>query len=122
MKHPLIEKVESASLRKEIPEFEVGDTVEVRSRIKEGEKERIQPFVGTVIVRKGHGTSAMFTVRRIVQQEGVERTFPLHSPLIESIKVVRSGRVRRARLYYLRDRVGKATRLKERKHGRATGQ
>jgi len=114
MTHPLIAHVESAYLKKKVPQFEVGDTVEVRCRVKEGDKERIQPFVGVVIMRKGRGATAMFTVRRLVQGEGVERTFPLHSPLIESVRVRRSGRVRRARLYYLRERLGKATRLKER--------
>jgi large subunit ribosomal protein L19 len=115
MINQLLAHVEASSMKKEAPKFEVGDSVEVRSRIKEGDKERIQPFIGVVIAKKGSGTRTMFTVRRLVQNEGVERTFPLHSPLVESVVVRRSSKVRRARLYYLRDRVGKSTRLKERK-------
>lgn len=98
---------------KELRRFEIGDQVEVHQRIQEGSKERIQIFAGTVIARRGSGTREYFTVRRIVQGEGVERQFPLHSPKIAKIVVKRSGRVRRAKLYYLRDRVGKATRLRE---------
>jgi large subunit ribosomal protein L19 len=115
MKNRLIALVEEASVKKEVPQFEIGDTVEVHQRILEGQKERIQIFNGVVIARKGEGMRAMFTVRRIVQGEGVERKFPLHSPKIAKIEVKRTGRVRRAKLYYLRDRVGKATRLRERK-------
>ncbi len=96
-----------------IQAFEIGDQVEVHQRILEGSKERIQIFAGTVIARRGSGTRTYFTVRRIVQGEGVERQFPVHSPKIARIVVKRSGRVRRAKLYYLRDRVGKATRLRE---------
>jgi large subunit ribosomal protein L19 len=99
----------------EIPKFEIGDTVDVYLRILEGNKERTQAFTGVVISRRGSGTREMFTVRKIVQGEGVERTFPLHSPKIARIEVKRTGAVRRAKLYYLRDRVGKATRLRERK-------
>ena len=118
MTHPIIEQLNAELLAgKKPPTFEVGDTVEVRMRIKEGDKERLQPFIGVVTVHKGRGASAMFTVRRIVQGQGVERTFPLYSPLIDAIEVRRSGGVRRARLYYLRDRVGKGTRLKERRRG-----
>ena len=95
--------------------FNIGDTVDVHTRILEGEKERIQIFNGVVIARSGGGLRETFTVRRIVQGEGVERIFPLHSPKIAKIEVKRTGRVRRAKLYYLRERVGKATRLKERK-------
>ena len=96
-------------------EFQIGDTVDVHCRILEGEKERIQIFTGVVIARSGSGTREMFIVRRIVQGEGVERKFPLHSPRIAKIEVKRPGVVRRAKLYYLRDRVGKATRLVERR-------
>jgi large subunit ribosomal protein L19 len=95
--------------------FQVGDTLDVHLRILEGEKERTQTFTGVVISKTGSGLVEAFTVRRIVQGEGVERIFPLHSPLISRIEVKRTGVVRRAKLYYLRDRVGKATRLRERK-------
>jgi large subunit ribosomal protein L19 len=110
----LLRKALQPSLRKDIPDFKVGDTVNVAVRIIEGEKERIQVFTGTVIARRGSRISENFTVRRIVNNEGVERTFPLHSPRVARIEVLRSGKVRRAKLYYLRQRVGKATRLKER--------
>jgi large subunit ribosomal protein L19 len=115
MKNEIIALVEEAGLKKEPPEFEIGDQVDVHQRILEGEKERTQVFSGTVISMKGEGMREMFTVRRIVQGEGVERTFPLHSPKIAKVEVKRTGVVRRAKLYYLRDRVGKATRLRERK-------
>ncbi len=115
MKNRLIALVESAGLKADVPDFTVGDTVDVQVRILEGQKERTQTFSGTVISRRGEGTNSMFTVRRIVQGEGVERTFPVHSPRIATIEVKRSGQVRRAKLYYLRDRVGKATRLRDRK-------
>ncbi|QGJ71872.1 LSU ribosomal protein L19p [Planctomycetales bacterium 10988] len=98
-----------------MPKFDIGDTVEVHTRILEGEKERIQKFIGVVIARRGEGTREMFTVRRIVANEGVERTFPVLSPRIAKVVVKRSSVVRRAKLYFLRDRVGKATRLKERR-------
>jgi large subunit ribosomal protein L19 len=107
--------VEQASFRKEVETFEIGDTVDVHQRILEGTKERVQIFNGVVIARRGSGTRETFTVRRIVQGEGVERIFPLHTPKIAKIEVKRTGKVRRAKLYYLRDRVGKATRLRERK-------
>ncbi len=110
--------VEKSSLHAEVPEFQIGDTIDVHTRILEGEKERIQIFNGVVIARCGSGTREMFAVRRIVQGEGVERKFPLHSPRIAKIEVKRSGIVRRAKLYFLRDRVGKAVRLKERRGGR----
>jgi large subunit ribosomal protein L19 len=103
------------TVTRELAKFEIGDTVDVHQRILEGAKERIQIFQGVVIARKGEGLQEMFTVRRIVQGEGVERVFPLHSPKIAKIEVKRTGEVRRAKLYYLRDRVGKATRLRERK-------
>jgi large subunit ribosomal protein L19 len=115
MKNRLIALVEEAALKKEVPQFEIGDTVDVHQRILEGEKTRVQIFNGVVIARRGEGMREMFTVRRIVQGEGVERKFPLHSPRIAKIEVKRTGKVRRAKLYYLRKRVGKATRLRERK-------
>jgi large subunit ribosomal protein L19 len=116
----LLDKVQQPYRKARIPEFQIGDQVDVHQRILEGQKERIQVFSGTVISRRGSGLSEMFTVRRIVQGEGVERTFPLHSPRIAKVEVKRTGKVRRAKLYYLRDRIGsKATRLKERKKGAA---
>ena len=113
----LLNKAAEASFKKDIPAFRVGDTVKVNCRIVEGDKERIQAFVGTVIARKGRKVAETFTVRRIVNNQGVERTFPLHSPRVADIEVVRSGKTRRAKLYYLRDRVGKRTRLKEIQRG-----
>lgn len=113
MKNNLMALVEAASVRKDVPHFDIGDQVEVHQRILEGQKERIQIFSGTVIAKRGDGMREMFTVRRIVQGEGVERIFPIHSPKIAKVEVKRTGRVRRAKLYYLRDRVGKATRLRE---------
>jgi len=113
MSMELMKKAVVASMKSEVPEFRIGDTVNVSVRIIEGEKERTQVFAGVVIARRGHGISESFTVRRIVNNEGVERVFPVHSPKISGIEVVRHGRVRRAKLYYLRDRVGKSTRLKE---------
>ena len=115
MSQELMNLVEKASMKDELPYFEIGDTVDVHCRILEGEKERIQIFSGVVIARSGSGTREMFSVRRIVQGEGVERKFPLHSPRVAKVEVKRSGVVRRAKLYYLRDRVGKAVRLKERR-------
>jgi large subunit ribosomal protein L19 len=117
MKNQLIQLVENKSSKEEVTDFEIGDTIEVHQRILEGGKERIQVFSGTVIARKGEGIRESFTVRRIVQGEGVERIFPLHSPKIAKIISKRKGVTRRAKLYYLRDRVGKATRLRERKEG-----
>ncbi len=121
MSQELMGKVEGASMKEETPFFEIGDTVDVHTRILEGAKERIQVFTGVVIARSGSGTREMFTVRRIVQGEGVERKFPLHSPRVAKIEVKRSGVVRRAKLYYLRERTGKATRLKERRRDRKGG-
>ena len=118
MRHQLLEQVAGTSLREQPLEFEIGDTVDVHCRILEGNKERIQIFSGVVIARKGGGVSETFTVRRIVAGEGVERIFPVHSPKIARLEVIRHGRVRRAKLYYLRDRVGKATRLAERRPGK----
>jgi len=113
MRKPAIERVEAEHLRTDHPTFHIGDTVDVGVRIVEGEKERTQVFRGVVIARRGGGSAETFTVRRIVAGEGVERTFPVHSPSIAFLKPVRSGKVHRAKLNYLRDRVGKATRLAE---------
>ena len=107
--------VEQKEIKEAAPEFEVGDTVDVHTKILEGDKERIQVFSGVVIARSGSGSREMFTVRRIVANEGVERKFPLHSPRVAKIDVKRSGVVRRAKLYFLRNRVGKAVRLQERR-------
>jgi large subunit ribosomal protein L19 len=114
VKTEILDFVESKSLKKEIPHFEIGDTVDVHCRIQEGEKVRTQIFTGTVIARKGRGINASFTVRRIVNNEGVERKFPLHSPNVLDIRPLRSGKTRRAKLYFLRDRTGKAVRLPQR--------
>jgi large subunit ribosomal protein L19 len=114
MQNRFLDAVEKSTMKSTIPTFDIGDTVEVHVRILEGDKERIQLFSGVVIARSGQGSREMFTVRRIVQGEGVERKFPLHSPRIADIVVKRSGKVRRAKLYYLRQRSGKAVRLKER--------
>jgi len=113
-KSQLLDAVENKSLKQDIPHFEIGDTVDVHCSIKEGNKERIQVFTGTVIARKGRGTSETFTVRRIVNNEGVERIFPLHSPNVVDIRPVRSGKTRRAKLYFLRKRTGKAVKLAHR--------
>jgi large subunit ribosomal protein L19 len=114
VKTVLLDAVEKECLKKEIPHFEIGDIVDVHCRIKEGDKERIQVFTGTVISRKGRGINENFTVRRMVGNEGIERIFPLHSPNIVDIKAIRSGKTRRAKLYYLRQRTGKAVRLAQR--------
>jgi large subunit ribosomal protein L19 len=114
MIRPLIQAVEDQATKKEVPKFAIGDTVSVQVRIIEGGKERIQPFVGVVIGRRGRGMGETFTVRRIVNNEGVERIFPLHSPKVAGVEIVRSGHIRRAKLYYLRDRIGKARRLRDR--------
>src|SRR2546421_4978742 len=115
MTNKLIEQVEQGYLKKDVPQFTVGDTVDVHTRIIEGEKERIQIFTGTVIMKKGRGINETFTVRRIVNNEGVERIFPLHSPFIAKVVVRRGGETRRAKLFYLRNRVGKAVRLTEKR-------
>jgi len=110
----IIERIDNERLKKDIPDFNVGDTVRVHTRIREGDKERTQIFSGIVIARKGVGLSSSFTVRRISYGEGVERVFPLHSPFIEKIEIERAGDVRRAKLYYLRKRIGKqAMRVEE---------
>lgn len=109
----LIDKIEQEQLRKDVPDFRAGDTVRVHVKIKEGDKERIQAFEGAVIrIRKG-GINSTFTVRKISFGQGVERIFPLHSPVIDKIEVTRTGRVRRAKLYYLRNLKGKAARIRE---------
>ncbi len=113
MNSELIDAVEQKCLKQNVPEFHVGETVDVHTRIREGGKERAQVFNGVVIARRGRGFSANFTVRRIVNNEGVERIFMLHSPLVADVKVRRRGKVRRAKLYFLRDRIGKARRLRE---------
>lgn len=110
----MLELVESKHIRQDRLVFEIGDTVDVHTRIQEGDKERIQIFSGIVIGRRGGGTRENFTVRRIVAGEGVERTFPINSPKIAKVEVKRHGKVRRAKLFFLRDRVGKATKLVER--------
>lgn len=114
MKQEILESIETRSTKKEIPYFEIGDTVDVHCKIEEGNKTRVQLFTGTVIARKGRGMNEMFTVRRMVGDEGVERTFPIHSPNVLDIKPLRSGKVRRAKLYYLRQRSGKSVRLSRR--------
>lgn len=115
MRNPLLDLAEQPSLRENELKFTIGDTVDVHTRILEGNKERIQIFAGVVIAMRGRGVNEMFTVRRIVAGEGVERTFPMNSPKVADVVVKRHARVRRAKLFYLRDRVGKATRLRERR-------
>lgn len=115
MSQQVMDLVEKKYVKEDVPQFEIGDTVDVHTKILEGQKERIQVFSGTVIARSGAGVREMFTVRRIVAGEGVERKFPVHSPRIDKVVVKRSSVVRRAKLYFLRDRVGKAVRLKERR-------
>jgi len=113
MSHPLIDVVEKSYLKAQAPEFHVGDTVDVLTRIVEGDKERVQTFNGLVIARESRGFNESFTVRRIVGNEGVERKFLLHSPNVIDVRVKRRGRARRAKLYYLRHRLGKARKLRE---------
>jgi large subunit ribosomal protein L19 len=114
VKTEILDAVESKSLKKKIPHFEIGDIVDVHCRIKEGDKERTQIFTGTVIARKGRGINETFMVRRMVGNEGVERIFPLHSPNVLNVKAIRSGKTRRAKLYYLRKRTGKSVKLAQR--------
>ena len=114
MKTEILDSVESKSLKEKVPYFEIGDTVDVHCRIKEGNKTRTQVFAGTVIARKGRGINETFTVRRVVADEGVERIFPLHSPNVVDIRPTRSGKTRRAKLYYLRKRSGKGVKLSQR--------
>ena len=113
MKTALLEKVEQSQLKEKAPQFQIGDSVRVNVKIKEGDKERIQVYSGTVIAHDGGGANATFTVRRISFGEGIERVFPLHSPYVTKVEVERSGVVRRAKLYYMRDLTSKQSRLKE---------
>ena len=113
MYNKIIDAINAENVKKEIPEFSVGDTVKVMVKVIEGDRERLQAFEGTVIARKNGGISETFTVRRVSFGVGVEKTFPIHSPKVADIKVVRHGKVRRAKLYYLRERTGKAARVKE---------
>lgn len=113
-RNPIIEKVTAAQMRHDIPAFRPGDTVRVHALIVEGERERVQFFDGLVIKRRGAGISENYTVRKISNGVGVERTFPLHTPRVQKIEVLRKGRVRRAKLYYIRKLTGKAARIKER--------
>ena len=115
MTHKLMELVNTKNMKEKPPEFEIGDTVDVHCLILEGEKKRTQVFTGTVIGRSGSGSTEMFVVRRIVAGQGVERKFPVHSPRISKVEVKRSSVIHRAKLYFLRDRIGKAVRLKERR-------
>ena len=108
-----IKQISADQLKSEIPQINIGDTVRVSVKIKEGDRERIQAFEGTIIARRGGGISESFTVRRISYGVGVERVFPIHSPNVEKVEVIRSGKVRRSKLYYLRSRVGKAAKVKE---------
>lgn len=114
MKTELLDAVESKCIKEKVPYFEVGDTVDVHCRIREGNKTRIQVFTGMVIARKGRGLNETFNVRRVVGDEGVERIFPLHSPNVVDIKPIRSHKTRRAKLYYLRKRSGKGVKLTQR--------
>ena len=120
MNQALLDKIESEQFRKEAANFAVGDSVRVHTKVVEGDKERIQIFSGVVIGRRGHGLNEMFTVRRISYGEGVERVFPLHSPRVEKVEVERKGRTRRAKLTYLRKRLGKGATLVKEKEGRLT--
>jgi large subunit ribosomal protein L19 len=113
--NPIVAKLSKEQMKKDVPVFAIGDTVKVHTKVVEGEKERVQIFAGVVIAKKGSGIQKAFTVRRISYGEGVERVFPLHSPRIDKIEVEHRGKVRRAKLYYLRDRIGKsATKVKDR--------
>ena len=109
----IIRSIEQAQLRSDLPSFEVGDTVRVQVKVVEGSRERLQAFEGTVIAKRNGSNRETFTVRRVSYGVGVERTFPMHSPRVDSVTVVRRGKVRRAKLYYLRDRQGKAAKIKE---------
>ena len=110
----VINRIDQKYLRTDLPDFEVGDTIKMKIKVDEGEKTRLHPFEGTIIRKTGRGLRASFTVRKISNGEGVERMFPLHSPLIESLTIVSKGIVKRAKLYYLRDRVGKKARVRRR--------
>ena len=111
--HEIIEKIENEQLREDMPQFNVGDTVRVHNLIKEGNRERIQMYEGTVIQKQGHGIRATFTVRKLSGGVGVEKTWPMNSPFVAKVEVIRLGKVRRAKLHYLRDRIGKAAKVKE---------
>jgi large subunit ribosomal protein L19 len=113
MMNDIIRSIEKEQLRTDIPDFKVGDTVRVYVKVIEGTRERLQAFEGTVIRRKGGGNRETFTVRRVSSGVGVERTFPIHSPRLDHLEIVRRGKVRRAKLYYLRSRIGKAAKVKE---------
>lgn len=117
MSQQILDSIAAASLKSDLPRMDIGDSLSVHQRIVEGQKERIQVFQGVLISRKGAGINEMITVRRVVDDEGIERTWPLHSPLISKIEVMRHGDARRAKLYYLRDRVGKSRRLRDRRRG-----
>ncbi|HUU57654.1 MAG TPA: 50S ribosomal protein L19 [bacterium] len=119
---PAVREIEKTALKDKVPDFKIGDTVRVEVEIVEGDRTRTQPFEGVVIARKGSGPRETFTVRRIASGVGVERTFPLHSPRLAGLKVVRRGEVRRAKLYYLRRKVGKKARVKEGRIRRVTAQ
>ena len=108
-----LKKISESSLKSTLPEFNVGDTVKVDVQITEGERTRIQVFEGTVVAKKGNGISETFTVRKVSYGFGVERIFPMHSPSVKDVKVIRKGRVRRSKLYYLRERIGKAAKVKQ---------
>ncbi|KJY62479.1 50S ribosomal protein L19 [Bombilactobacillus mellifer] len=118
MQSPLIDQVTKSQLRTDLPDFRPGDTIRVHAKVVEGNRERIQIFEGVVIKRRGSGISATYTVRKISSGVGVERTFPLHSPRVAKIEVVRQGRVRRAKLYYLRSLRGKAARIPEKRRNK----
>lgn len=113
----IIESINTESIKSDLPRFDVGDTINVHVRIVEGDKERIQVFQGTLLSRKGRGIDEMMTVRRVVGDIGVERTWPINSPLVSKVEVVRRADARRAKLYFLRDRVGKSRRLRDRRRG-----
>ncbi len=109
----LIKALTNEQLKENVPELNIGDTIRIHNKIKEGNRERIQLFEGTIIAKNGGGISETFTVRRVSYGVGVEKTFPVHSPNVEKVEVIRRGKVRRAKLYYLRDRVGKSSKVKE---------
>ena len=113
MAYDLLKAFTQEQIKTEIPKFNIGDTVRVHNKIKEGARERIQMFEGTVIAKRGGGINETFTVRRVSYGVGTEKTFPLHSPHVDKVDVIRAGKVRRAKLYYLRDRVGKSAKVKE---------
>jgi len=120
MRHPILQAIEDAQIQREIPDFRAGDTVVVKVKVKEGERERLQAFEGIVIAKRNRGLSSAFTVRKISYGEGVERVFQSHSPMLDSIKVIRRGDVRKAKLYHLRELSGRAARIKEKLGKRKT--